>query len=359
MKRLLLFPSLFFIVLTAAGAQVSTLSGKVAMADGSQLPNRVAIQRDCGGAPQTATFTDRNGHFSFRWNQSTELAPDASEATSAGGIRGLDPAATIGRSMEAAGGATMSGCFVRASAPGFRSDAIPLDDHRASFENYDLGTIVLHPVESASRQTVSATALKAPGDAKKAYEKAQEALGKGKPADAEKSLEKAVGIYPQFADAWLMLGKLRLQRKAEDPAAEALQKAVEADEKLVEAHVYLGMVFVGKKQWSDAAKQLDAAVQLDAVHFPDAWFNDAVADYNLKNYEGAEKSVREALKLDPQHKNPQADYLLGLVLAARKDYAGAVEQLRVYVRIAPDAPDAAKARTQIADLEKLRDSSQH
>jgi tetratricopeptide (TPR) repeat protein len=359
MKPLLLFPSLFFLVLAEASAQVSVLSGKVAMADGSQLPNRVAIQRDCGGAPITATFADRNGHFSFRWNQTTELTPDASEATSLGSIRGPDRAATTANSIEAAGGGTMTGCLLRATAPGFRSDSIPLDNRRTSFESYDLGTIVLHPVEGGSKPSVSTSALRAPGDAKKAYEKGLEALGKGKYAEAEKSFEKAVAIYPQYADAWLTLGKLRLQNKAEDSAIEAFQKCTESDDKLVEAHVLLGMLDVGKKQWADAAKQLDAALLLDAVHFPDAWFNDAVADYNLKNYEAAEKSVREALKLDPQHKNPQADYLLGLVLAARKDYGGAVEQLRIYLRVAPDGPDATRAKTQIPEIEKLRDSSQH
>ncbi len=94
--------------------------------------------------------------------------------------------------------------------------------------------------------------------------------------------------------------------------------------------------------------------------FHDAWFNDAVADYNLKNYEAAEKSVREELKLDPPStKIHQSYYLLGIVLAARKDYGSAVEQLRVYLKVAPDAPDAARAKTQIPDLEKLRDSNQH
>ncbi|HWE52861.1 MAG TPA: tetratricopeptide repeat protein [Bryobacteraceae bacterium] len=353
----LLFPTLFFLMLTSASAQVSMLSGKIAMADGSQPPNRVAIQRDCGGAPQTATFTDRNGHFTFPWNQSTELTADASEPISNGGPRGPDQAVTTARGLGAAGAETMSGCFLRATAPGYRSDSIPLDDHRASFENYDLGTIVLHPVENAGRQSVSATALKAPGDARKAYEKGLEALGKGKSADAAKDFEKAVGIYPQYADAWLALGKLRLQMKEDDSAGQAFAKAIEADNKLAEAHAFLGMLDVGKQKWADGVKELDAAVQLDPAHFPDAWFNDAVADYNLKNYDGAEKSAREALKLDPQHRNPQADYLLGLVLAAKKDYSGAAEQLRVYLRVAPDGPDAARARTQIVELEKMRDSS--
>ncbi len=48
----------------------------------------------------------------------------------------------------------MAGCSVRAMAPGFRSDPIPLDDRRSSFENYDLGTIVIHPVEGAGEAII-------------------------------------------------------------------------------------------------------------------------------------------------------------------------------------------------------------
>lgn len=358
MKRLLLLSILVLLVLPVARAQITSLSGKVVVADGGQLPDKVAIQRDCGGAPVTAGFTDRKGQFTFRWNETDAFGGDAGYGASAGGPRGpgvsgIEQPSTP-RSIINSGGAAMAGCMLRASAPGYRSDPISLEGLRASFDNYDVGTIVLHRVEDTSGSQASATSMRAPSAAKKAFDKGLESLGKGKTDDAEKNFEKAVGIYPQYADAWLDLGKLRLQRNAGDAAAEALQKAVEADGKLVEAFVYLGMIDVGKKQWADAAKHLDIAVQLDPVRFPDAWFNDAVAGYNLKNYDAAEKNVREAMKLDPQRKNPQCDYLLGLILAAKKDYRGAAEQLKAYIRNSPDAPDVAKAKTQLAEIEKLQ-----
>src|SRR5580700_11477330 len=72
MKQLLLFPALFFLALPSAPAQI-IISGKVAVADGGQLPDRVVIQRDCGGAPRTATFTDRKGQFNFRWSETAGI----------------------------------------------------------------------------------------------------------------------------------------------------------------------------------------------------------------------------------------------------------------------------------------------
>jgi tetratricopeptide (TPR) repeat protein len=358
MKRLVLFPTLLFLALPTVRAQI-TVSGKVATADGERLPDKVAIQRDCGGAARTAAYTDRKGQFSFRWNETAGIVgADQAQSVAPSGPRGI-PGNGLGQdgtalSRGAETGPAMTGCELRAAAPGYRSEVIALDGHRAFYENYDVGTIVLHRIGDVDGPSVSATSSKAPSDATRAFEKGLEALGKGKTSDAEKDFEKAVSLYPQYAEAWLDLGKLRLQRKAEDAAGEAFQKALQADDNLVEAQVYLGMLAVEKKQWSDAVNYLDAALKLDPVHFPDAWFNDAVAGYNLKNYAGAEKSVREALKLDSQHKNPRANYLLGLILAAEKDYGGAAEQLRAYLRLAPDADDVEKVKAQLDEIEKLQ-----
>ena len=357
MKRLLFSCALIFPILPAASGQISSLSGKVAMADGGPLPDRIAIQRDCGGAPVTAAFTDRKGQFTVRWNQTDGLTGDASGARSGGSPRGpmgngVEQASTVGSIINAEG-ATMAGCQLRATAPGYRSDLTPLEGLRAFNENYDVGTIVLYRLGKASGP-VSATSVNAPPAAIKAFDKGLESRSKGKNADAEKDFEKAVGLYPNYADAWLAIGKLRLQRNAQDSAVDAFQKAADADDALVEAHLQLGMIAVGKKQWPDAAKQLDTVLRLDPVHFPDAWYNDAVADYNLKNYDGAEKSVRELMRLDPQRRNGQAGFLLGVVLAGKNDFNGATEELRAYIKSSPDAPDVPQAKALLAQIEKLQ-----
>ena len=183
MKRLLLLSALVFLALPGARAQITTLSGKVVMADGGQLPDKVAIQRDCGGAPMTAAFVDRSGQFTFRWNQPDGFAADASSAASGRGPRG-----STDNGIEQ--GSTMRGCALLATAPSYRSDPLALDGLRASFENYDVGTIVLHAIENAPGLSVSATAVKAPSAAKKAFDKGMEAFGKGKTEDAEKNFEK-------------------------------------------------------------------------------------------------------------------------------------------------------------------------
>jgi tetratricopeptide (TPR) repeat protein len=246
----------------------------------------------------------------------------------------------------------MRGCELRADAPGYRSDSINLGDRRA-MENPDVGMIVLHRLANVPGLFVSATAFNAPREARKAYDKGLDAMHKGKTVEAEKDFGKALGLYPQYANAWLELGKMRLQSK-EGSATEAFQKALDADGKLVEAHVELGLLATGKRQWPEAVSHLDAALQLDPVDFPRAWFADAVANFNLKNLDGAEKSVREALKLDPRHTNPNANQLLGMILAAKGDYRGAVAEINTFLKLVPaSANGVGRARAQLAEIERL------
>ena len=42
-----------------------------------------------------------------------------------------------------------------------------------------------------------------------------------------------------------------------------------------------------------------------------------------------------------------------MLLAMTKDYTGAAERLKTYLKFAPTAEDAAKVRTQLAEVEKI------
>jgi regulator of sirC expression with transglutaminase-like and TPR domain len=82
-----------------------------------------------------------------------------------------------------------------------------------------------------------------------------------------------------------------------------------------------------------------------------------VANYNLQKMDEAEKSAREAVKLDPEHKIPKASHLRGIILAQKREYSGAVEQLKGYLAAAPNASDAETVRKQIAEIERVQAAS--
>jgi tetratricopeptide (TPR) repeat protein len=333
------------------------LSGRVMLDDGTSPENSISIQRTCSGAPRTVAYTNGKGQFSFQWGSMAGIVPDASEATSGNGMRSGNGIGNneMGGQMNASSlamgsGPPMMGCELTASAPGFRSGHLDLSSHRPS-DSPDVGTIVLHRIAGVEGTSISVTSLNAPKEARKAWEKGVQLLHKAKAADAEKELEKAVEIYPKYASAWVDLGRARLQLNAGDPARAAFLKAVDADGKLVEPYVELGEMAFRQHGWPDAARYLDRALQLDPVDYPRLWFEDAVADYNVQNLDRAEKNAREALKLPVASRDPRASQLLGIILMDRKDYAGADEALREYVKLLPDAKDLDHVKEQIREID--------
>lgn len=336
------------------------ISGKVVMQDGSAVPQNVTVQRVCSGIAKTVAYTDAKGHFNFRWGDATTVIADAADAGSgsstSAGTGGFGSSQSAGGGNPLASdpfGNRMMNCDVRASVAGYTSSTVNLFT-RGATDNSDIGMIVLRRIAGVEGSSISVTSMMAPKDAKKAYEHGLQSLLKNKIADAAKDFEKAVAAYPNYAEAWLNLGKLRLQTKSTEPARTAFLKAIEADPKLVPPYLELGLLYAAETNWKDSAVYLDQAVKLDPVDFPQAWYADAVAHYNLKNYDAAEKSAREAVKLDPKHANPRASYLLGLVLAEKRDYKGAAAELTAYIQEAPTAPDLAQVKDQLAQLEKLQ-----
>jgi tetratricopeptide (TPR) repeat protein len=197
------------------------------------------------------------------------------------------------------------------------------------------------------------TSMMAPKDAKKAFEKAQEALKKKKVEEAQKELQKAVAIYPKYADAWTRLGSLQNQNKDYAGARQSFQKAIEADPKLAPPYVEMAILEAREGKWKECADYSGRAIRLDPFDYPVAFYFDALANYNLQNWDVAEKSARQLQKLDPKHRFPLGTRILGSVLAQKKDYPGAAQQMRNYLSFAGDAKDADEVRGQLKELESI------
>lgn len=340
------------------GSRTIHISGKVATQDGAEV-SQVTIERLCGGIAKTVAYSDSNGHFSFQWGDSNMVVTDASDAgsgrtrsSSSGGFGSAQSAGGANALASDPFGNRMMNCELRANAAGFTSDTVNLFNRRSA-DSPDVGTIILHRVAGVEGSSISITSMMAPKGAKKAYEHGLQALLKNKPDDAAKDFERAVTAYPEYADAWVNLGKLRLAQQSIERARTALKKAMESDPKLVAPYIELGLLAAKDANWPESGKYLDRAVELDPVDFPQAWYADAVANFNLEKYEAAEKSARVAVKLDPRHANPRSCYLLGLVLDEKHDYEGAAAELTAYIKFAPNAPDLAQARDRLGRLEKL------
>ncbi|MBM3746756.1 MAG: tetratricopeptide repeat protein [Acidobacteria bacterium] len=330
------------------------LSGRVMMEDGTPPPDPVVIERVCNGVPRPEAYTDSKGRFSFQLGQNTSMLADASVSSAADPLDmgRQQQGGAFGRPGRGVSERELMGCELRASLPGFRSDIVSLAGRRV-MDNPEVGVIVLRRLGNVEGTTISMTSLQAPKDAKKAYEKGQEAVRRKKWGDALKEFEKAVKVHPNYAAAWFELGMLHERQKNVEQARQAYAESLRSDGKYVKPYLQLAGIFMQERKWQEAADSTSRVLRLNPLDFPAAYFYNSVAHFNLRNLDEAEKSAREALKLDPQHRIPKLEHLLGVILANKADYAGAAEHMKNYIERAPDAADIDTVRKQLVEIEKL------
>lgn len=339
-------------------------SGKVITEDGSPPPDHVVIEMVCNGQPRPQAYTDLKGKFSFQLGQNQGMFSDASYS----GIDGPDggfPGMPRTSSRTAGGGGMtpgsgysprdLMGCELRAVLAGYVADPVQLSGRRA-LDNPDVGTIILKRLSNVEGFTFSATTGMAPKDAKKAYEKGMDLAKKKKLPEAQAQFQKAVDVYPKYAIAWFELGRVQEAQNSPD-SRKSYEEAIKADSRFVKPYLMLAGQDAREKKWDELAHNTDQIIKLDPYSFPGMYFYNAVAHYNLQHNDRAEKSAREAVKLDTGHKIPKANHLLGIILAQKKDYTGAAENLKTYLMAAPSAPDADNVRKQLAEIERVMGAS--
>jgi tetratricopeptide (TPR) repeat protein len=103
----------------------------------------------------------------------------------------------------------------------------------------------------------------------------------------------------------------------------------------------------------DYGKVSGSLLDLDSVDYSRAYFYNAVANFGLDRLPEAEKSGLQAERLDLWPHYPQLRLLLADIFAKKSDYAGAIDQLQMYLTIIPQGKNADLAREKLAKLEKL------
>jgi tetratricopeptide (TPR) repeat protein len=316
--------------------------------DGTVPPGHVTIERVCGATIRVEANADLRGYFSFQLGAANaDVFPDASVG---GGLRG-EPGDNIGPRSGGFAERDLNNCELRARLAGYESQSIQLGTRRA-LDNPDVGTILMRRLGQSPGTTISATTLAAPKDARKAYERGLDLAKKKKLPEAQTDFEKAVDLYPRYALAWSELGRIQAAQGQVEAARNSFNQSIAADPKFVVPYVEISTLEYRARRWQELADTSEKAMALDPFHYPQALFLNAVANYNLHNIERAEESARRAQKLDVNHQIPQISHFLGVILAERRNYAGAAAEMRDYLKFAPQAADAAEVRSQIVQLEE-------
>ena len=206
--------------------------------------------------------------------------------------------------------------------------------------------------------TATATAQPvAPKEARQAFEKAAADVKAGHLDDALRDYRQAVELFPGYAEAWYEMGKLLFEHNQPDSARRALEASIQADPKYAAPYLVLAAIENAGRRWPQLIDLTDQLLQFDSIDYPFAWLLNSVGYYNTHNLLAAEKSAREALRIDSERKFPDMMRILGLILAQRGDFPGAAEQFRAYLKAVPSAPGAEAIRLKLADAEKRAGSA--
>ncbi len=326
MLRLLV--ALFVLAGSAPGAVGFVVRGRVMMEDGTAPSGEVYIERVCVGLVKRETTTDSNGNFSFQLTVDTSRSDAVSQLQS---------------------------CRLRAVLGGYRSSMAAIGsyfDLNLSEPFLEVGTIFLRREAKPAEAVISANSLRAPKRSRDAYQNGVKALAQDRLAEARKQLERAVGSYPAYAEAWYYLGVVCERQGRASAAREAYTRSGSADAQFAAPFLRLGEMAVREKKWQEVLAAAKTGLARDATHWPALHLLDAVANFNLGDLDAAGRSAREVVRLDTEHRFPQAEHILGMVFLENRNYPEAAAHLRTYLQQAPQAANAELVRKQLAEIEQ-------
>jgi len=326
--------------------------------DGTDVPEQVSIESVCNGRTHIETVTDSKGHFTFQIkspNQPAVVSEDSSDSSQ----RSSDAAGLLNRRVNADPvGDYLRTCRLRGYVSGFSSNSVDLSAKTSDNGMSDVGTLVLHRLAQVEGSVVSVTTAQAPASAKKEYDKGRDSARNEKWEAAEKHFARAVKQYTQFAAAWVELGRMQMRRSDAQAARTSFHQALSADAKFVLPYHQLAQLAASERNWKEVIDTTSTLLKLDPVNFPEDWWLNAVGNYNLNHFDLAEASAIKGLELDKENRYPRLEYILGLSLAQKHDYAGALNHIHNYLRLAPLDPDAENVRKQAGNIARLAENSQ-
>ena len=199
--------------------------------------------------------------------------------------------------------------------------------------------------------TVSVGRLQVPDKASGEFQRACSSLKAKRYPDAEEHVRKALGIYPEYAAGWVLLGQILDGRKQEGEASKACSHATTVDPKYVAPYLCLAEFASRSEDWKEVSRLSDQALAIDPTSNAYAFYYSAAASFHLEHLPDAEISAKAAAQLDPWHKLPQVHLLLASIDAAKNDPHGEISELKEFLKVASNSPDAAVARVMLRQVE--------
>ena len=195
---------------------------------------------------------------------------------------------------------------------------------------------------------VNAALAEVPEKARKLYEKGVEQSRADDAARAAQSLKEAVTLYPKFPLALNELGVQYLKLRQVNKAVEVLKEACKLNPDAFPSRLNLGIALLEAKQFTEAEGELREALKRNNNTATGHMYL-GLALLRQSKFEDSEKELLVAAQANVAQLS-MANYYLGGLYWRKKDYPRAVEQLKKYLALTPNAPDAERVQATIKDL---------
>jgi len=193
---------------------------------------------------------------------------------------------------------------------------------------------------------------------KKVFEEGVALSSAGKHNDAIAKFNEAIAVSDKCYDCYNNIGYSYAQLKDWDKAEAAYKKSTEIKPDDSTAHSGLATVYNAERKFDLAAEEGAKATQLAGSLSAagggggnaDAQYNQGVILWNSGKIADAKKAFESAVAANPNH--AEAHYQLGMALVNEGNMAGAATEFETYLKLSPEGPNAATAKSLVAQLKK-------
>jgi tetratricopeptide (TPR) repeat protein len=197
---------------------------------------------------------------------------------------------------------------------------------------------------------ISVAQLKVPQKAQDRYNKAREALAKGKYDEAEKQVADSLAICPKNARALTLRGVLAVRKQQTAAAMQDFQSALEVDPNYEPAYTAMGDVYNSQGRFDDAARTTERAVALA----PNAWqgyFEMARAYIGKGMYKKGLEVATRAQSLGGADVTPGIHLLKAYAMVPLKLYKDASQELQAFLAHATQGQNTEPVKSLLAQVQ--------
>jgi tetratricopeptide (TPR) repeat protein len=182
---------------------------------------------------------------------------------------------------------------------------------------------------------------------KAAYAEAAALANAGKYDEAIAKFNEVIGQVPKCTECYIGIGAANREKKDYAASEAAYRKALEIDPNYIEAFSGLANIFNDQKKFTEARAMSDEASKragaAGGAGNADMLYNAGVISWNANDFAKAGEQFTAAVAANPNH--AESHFMLGQVYLNLGKLPDAAKEFETYTKIAPNGPNAAKAKS--------------